>query len=352
MTAKIIVLKNIAFAFLLAVFFGCQNQPQNGQSEQKRPEFAIAVHGGAGTPSKSEMTAEKRAAYENALNEALNIGEAILKNGGSALDAVTASVASLEDCPLFNAGRGAVFNFDGKNELDASIMDGSKNAAGSVGGVTTVKNPVKLARAVMEKSPHVLLTGRGAEQFAVENGIETVEPDYFFTQERFEYWKKVKAEAAEQAKKPAKTGSFLKNDPRAKMGTVGCVALDKNGHLAAATSTGGMTNKRWNRLGDTPIIGAGTFADDASVAVSCTGHGEFFIRNVVAYDIAARILYAKQPLETACEEVVMQKLLKIGGEGGLIAIDKNGNICQPFNCEGMFRGWAKPGERKVLIFKE
>lgn len=346
--------KSISF-LLFSALFGCQNPPvKNAElaaDNSKRPEYALAIHGGAGTILKSEMTSEKEAAYKLALNEALDLGETILKNGGSALDAVEKTVAFLEDCPLFNAGKGAVFNHEGKNELDASIMDGATQKAGAVGGVTVVKNPVKLARAVMEKSPHVLLTGRGAEEFARENGLEIVAPDYFFTKERFEYWQKVQKEAAEKEKMSKKTGSIFEKDHSWKFGTVGCVALDKNGHLAAATSTGGMTDKRWNRLGDTPIIGAGTWADDESVAISCTGHGEFFIRYVVAHDVAARMLYGNRPLAVACDEVVMKKLVEKGGEGGLIAVDKMGNICLPFNSDGMYRGSARPGERVVAIYK-
>jgi L-asparaginase / beta-aspartyl-peptidase len=349
-------MKNLFVIFLFLGLQNCQNPTvkveKKLENAEKRPEYAIAIHGGAGTILKIEMTPEKQAAYEKALNDALSEGENVLKNGGNALDAVTASVVFLENCPLFNAGRGAVFNFEGKNELDAAIMDGSNQMAGAVGGVQTIKNPVKLARAVMEKSPHVLLTGRGAEQFGVENGIETAKPDWFFTQERYDYWQKMKAETAEKPIKPVKSSNIMQNDHRWKFGTVGCVALDKNGHLAAATSTGGMTNKRWHRIGDAPIIGAGTYADDATVAVSCTGHGEFFIRYAVAHDLAARIEYGGHSLAQACDDLVMKKLVEKGGEGGLIAVDKMGNICLPFNSEGMYRGWAKPGERKILIFKE
>ena len=314
-----------------------------------RPAYALAIHGGAGVIRKADMSAEKDAACRAALDSALTVGETVLKNGGSALDAVTATVAWLEDCPLFNAGRGAVFTHEGRNELDASIMDGSTEMAGAVGGVTMVKNPVKLARTVMEKSPHVLLTGRGAEQFAIENGLDTVPSEWFFTQER---WNSLqKALEAEKQKSPQGYTLPFQN-PDHKFGTVGCVALDRKGNLAAATSTGGMTNKRWNRLGDSPIIGAGTYASNTACAVSCTGHGEYFIRYAVAHDVWARMVYGGLSLQDAADQIVMKKLVEKGGEGGLIAVDKNGNIALPFNSEGMFRGYAKEGERKIMIYKE
>lgn len=315
----------------------------------QRPAYALAIHGGAGVIRKTDMSAEKDAACRAALDSALTVGETVLKNGGTAPDAVTAAVAWLEDCPLFNAGRGAVFTHEGRNELDASIMDGSNEMAGAAGGVTIVKNPVKLARAIMEKSPHVLLTGRGAEQFAIENGLDTVSADWFFTQDR---WNSLQKELEAEKKNNAQGNSLQTQNPDYKFGTVGCVALDRNGNLAAATSTGGMTNKRWNRLGDSPVIGAGTYASNAACAVSCTGHGEYFIRYAVAHDVFARMVYGGLSLQDAADQIVMKKLVEKGGEGGLIAVDKNGNIAMPFNSEGMFRGYAKPGERKVMIYKE
>lgn len=343
---------------LVGCLFACQNPSATDKNSAapQRPAYALVIHGGAGTLGRAEMTPEKEAAYKNALDSALTVGETVLRDGGSALDAVEQTVAWLENCPLFNAGRGAVFTHEGRNELDASIMDGQTQKAGAVGGVTTVKNPIRLARAVMEKSKHVFLTGRGAEQFASENGLETVPPSWFFTQER---WDSLQKMLAEEKAADGKTGLQEPGDrkseivsPKSKFGTVGCVALDKNGHLAAGTSTGGMTNKRWNRLGDTPVIGAGTYADDAVCGISCTGHGEFFIRYAAAHDVWARMSYKNQPLAEAAGEVV-QRLLEKGGEGGLIALDHVGNIAMPFNCEGMYRGYAKAGgERKVLIFKE
>lgn len=313
-------------------------------TSSKTYDYAIVIHGGAGTILREQMTPEREAAYKQALNIALDIGEKILKDGGSAMDAVEQTIRSLEDNPLFNAGKGAVFNHAGKNELDASFMDGATRNAGAVGGVTIVKNPITLARAVMERSPHVMLTGRGAEAFAIENGIDTVAPSYFFTQERWDALQRaLAAEKREQGGAPAKNSQ--------KMGTVGCVARDKRGNLAAGTSTGGMTNKRWNRLGDSPVVGAGTFADNNTCAVSCTGHGEYFIRYVVAYDIAALMEYKGLSLMDAANTVVMDKLVKAGGEGGLIAVDKYGNVALPFNSEGMYRGYSRPGERLVEIYR-
>lgn len=328
----------------------CQNQPDMPVTETKqRPAYALAIHGGAGVIRKTEMSAEKDAACRAALDSALTAGETILINGGTALDAVTAAVTWLEDCPLFNAGRGAVFTHEGRNELDASIMDGRTEMAGAVGGVRIIKNPVKLARAIMEKSPHVLLTGRGAEQFAMENGLDTVSPDWFFTQDR---WNNLQKALEAEKKNSPQGNNLLAQHPDYKFGTVGCVALDRNGNLAAATSTGGMTNKRWNRLGDSPIIGAGTYASNDACAVSCTGHGEYFIRYAAAYDVFARMVYGGLSLQDAADQIVMKKLVEKGGEGGLIAVDKNGNIAMPFNSEGMFRGYAKPGEREVMIYKK
>lgn len=342
-----------------AMFFSCENQtqkPENQKPATVRPAYALAIHGGAGALKRAEMTPEKEAAYRAALDSALHIGEAILKNGGSALDAVEQTIVFLENCPLFNAGRGAVFTHDGKNELDASIMDGATQKAGAVGSVTTVKNPIRLARAVMDKSPHVFLTGRGAEQFAAENGIETADSKWFFTQER---WDVLQEMLKEEQEKTGKRGhlklmdnSRFEKNPDLKFGTVGCAALDKNGNLAAGTSTGGMTNKRWNRLGDSPVIGAGTYASNDACAVSCTGHGEYFIRYAVAHDVWALMAYKGLSLTEAADWVVHKKLVEKGGEGGLIAVDKDGNVALSFNSEGMYRGYAKPGERKVAIYKE
>ena len=339
----------------IAVLFSCENNMQTTATPQKlspeRPAYALAIHGGAGTILREEMTPEKEKAYNIALDSALTIGETILKNGGTALDAVEQTVTWLENCPLFNAGRGAVFTHEGKNELDASIMDGATQKAGAVGSVMNVKNPIRLARAVMDKSPHVFLTGRGAEQFAAENGIEQIDPKWFFTRERWDVLQQMLQEEKEKYGKQGWLNKPAGKNPDGKFGTVGCVALDKNGNLAAGTSTGGMTNKRWNRLGDSPVIGAGTYASNDACAVSCTGHGEFFIRYAVAHDVWALMAYKGLSLEAASDWVVNKKLVEKGGEGGLIAVDKDGNIALPFNSAGMYRGYARPGERKVMIYK-
>jgi beta-aspartyl-peptidase (threonine type) len=310
-------------------------------------EYAIVIHGGAGTIRRSDLTPTQDSAYRAALNAALDIGEKILAQGGDAIDAVEQTIHYMEDSPLFNAGKGAVFTHEGRNEMDASIMRGGDRAAGAVGGVSNIKHPITAARAVMEQSPHVLLTGKGAEEFASEQDIETVEPEYFYTERR---WQALQRALARE-KQSQEAEVELDHDDR-KRGTVGCVALDKAGNIVAGTSTGGMTNKRWNRLGDAPIIGAGTFADNATCGVSCTGHGEYFIRWAVAYDVGARMAYKGLSLAAAGEEVVNQVLVEAGGEGGLVALDRYGNIAMPFNTEGMYRGYAKPGERVVAIYKD
>ncbi len=309
---------------------------------QEKAEYAIAIHGGAGTITRSSMSPEKEKEYLAALNEALDRGESILKEGGSSLDAIQAAIMYMEDSPLFNAGKGAVFTNDETNELDASIMYGPDQNAGAIGGVTNVRNPILAARAVMEKSDHVMLSGTGAEKFAMEQGIEIVDPSYFHTDRRFESLQRVKAQEQE-------VDQMSESD---RHGTVGAVALDRNGNLAAGTSTGGMTNKRWNRIGDAPIIGAGTYADNASCAVSCTGHGEYFIRYAVAHDIAARMEYKGISLQQAADEVVMDKLVEKGGSGGIISVDKYGNVALVFNSEGMYRGYATPAGREVKIYKD
>jgi len=304
-----------------------------------RPRFAIAIHGGAGTILKSSMTPEQDALYRTKLAEAVEIGYAILEKGGTSLDAVEAVVQRLEDDSLFNAGKGSVFNSDGKVELDASIMDGNTLKAGAVAGVHHVKNPIRLARTVMEKSEHVFFIGDGAEKFAQEHGLELVDESYFFTEARWQSLQKAKAKESLTEKE--------------KHGTVGAVALDQHGNLAAATSTGGMTNKKFGRIGDSPIIGAGTYADNETCAISATGHGEYFIRAVVAHDIASLIRYKRLSIQAAAEEVVMNKLAKLGGTGGIIAIDRNANIAMPFNTDGMYRAYkVQGGKTFVAIYKD
>ncbi len=300
----------------------------------------LAIHGGAGTILRSSMTTELQTEYEQGLQDALDAGYKVLQAGGSAVDAVQAAVVSLEDFPLFNAGKGAVFNNAGAHEMDASIMDGSNLKAGASSGTSNVKNPVLLARAIMDNSEHVLLCGKGAEQFAKQQGLAFADDAYFYNQHRYEQWQQALKEDII---------SLDHNDK--KFGTVGAVALDKQGNLAAATSTGGMTNKKFGRMGDSPIIGAGTYANNNTCAISCTGHGELFIRTVVAYDISCLMEYKGLSLQEACDIVIHDKLVKIGGEGGLVAIDKHGNICLPFNSEGMYRGYATETERVVMIYK-
>ena len=307
------------------------------------PRTALVIHGGAGVITRKDLPAAKQAEYEAALNQALDAGDAVLKRGGSAREAVIAAVRVMEDSPLFNAGKGAVFNAEGGHELDAAIMEGHTRRAGAVAGARTVKNPVLLAEAIMAHSPHVMLAGAGAEAFAdTRPELERVEPTYFDTPHRLEQLRKAQ-DAVRMAVRPEKNTYF---------GTVGAVALDREGRIAAATSTGGMTNKRWGRIGDAPIIGAGTYAD-AQCGVSATGWGEFFIRATVAHDICARVAYRGDSLKAASDAVVMQVVPELGGDGGVIALDKDGNIALPFNTEGMYRGWIKPsGERGVAIFKE
>lgn len=309
-------------------------------SDGDRPAYALVLHGGAGTILKSEMTAQKEAAYRAKLEEALRTGEAVLAKGGTSLDAVVATIQLMEDSPLFNAGKGAVFSAEGANELDASIMDGSNLAAGAVAGVKRIKSPIALARLVMENSKHVMFSGEGAEAFAVSQGMALVDPKYFFTQRRWDSLQKVKQQEA-------------KNKNPKKHGTVGVVALDQHGNLAAGTSTGGLTNKKFGRVGDSPIIGAGTYADNNTCGVSATGHGEYFIRAAVAHDIAARVEYKGLSVQAAADEVIRVKLVKMGGSGGVIVMDRKGKVAYSFNTAGMYRGYLKAGEQPhVEIYGE
>lgn len=308
-------------------------------------KFALALHGGAGTLIQGMMTPEKEKAYRDALEEALNIGYRILEIGGSALLAVEETVKSLEDCPLFNAGRGSVFTNQGTHEMDASIMDGRLLEAGAVSMIVGVKNPIALAKDVMLKSEHVFLAGDGALKFARDLNYTFEDASYFFDQFRYDQWQEVKNTDTFQL-----DHSVTKKDE--KFGTVGAVAFDQHGNLAAATSTGGMTNKKWGRVGDSPMIGAGTYANNVTCAVSCTGSGEYFIRNVTAYQVSAMIEFAGMSLHEATKEVVQNRLLKLGGDGGLIAIDKNGNISLEFNTEGMYRACRdSEGLFEIAIYK-
>lgn len=321
----------------------------------------IVIHGGAGTLSRGVINGAQEAAYHAALKDILLTAQKVLAEGGSALDAVSVAVDMLEDCPLFNAGHGAVFTHAGTHELDAAIMDGATLSAGAVACVSRVRRPLRAARAVMEHSDHVLLVGAGAEAFALEQGLEAVSPDYFSTAARREQLQRALAtnkamldhDGASLVFSERKAqGSTAPLDESKKFGTVGAVALDAQGNLAAATSTGGMTNKRVGRVGDTPLIGAGTYADNRAAAVSCTGTGEMFIRTATAYDVCARMTYAGQSLDAAARAVVMDVLPTLGGHGGLIAVDAKGNISLPFNTEGMYRGWAHVGQApETAIFR-
>ncbi|MDP9583906.1 UNVERIFIED_ORG: beta-aspartyl-peptidase (threonine type) [Burkholderia contaminans] len=321
----------------------------------------IAIHGGAGTILREAMDTDTERRYRAELTAILQAAQQVLADGGSALDAVTVAVRMLEDCPLFNAGRGAVYTAEGKHELDAAVMDGATLAAGAVCSATRVRNPVLAARRVMEASEHVLFAGAGADAFAVEQGLELAEPGYFDTEARHAQWVKARAAAAgtmldhDAASFAFGAGQVAGSaapaeplDPDRKLGTVGAVACDLNGHVAAATSTGGITNKQPGRVGDSPIIGAGCYADDATCAVSATGTGEMFIRLATAHDVAAQIAYRGASLADAAHDAVMNKLPRLAGRGGIIAVDAHGNVAMPFNTEGMYRGYARVGETPVV----
>ncbi len=328
---------------------GSPEKAPEDQSKMQTKKFGLVVHGGAGTIERSKMTPEREREYRAGLERALTAGYEILKRGGSSLDATEAAVRVLEDDPHFNAGKGAVFTSAGTNELDAAIMDGKTLKAGAVAAIKHIKNPMTLARLVMEKSGHVMMDGEGAEAFAQENGVELL-PDqkYFYTQERWDALQKIKA--AEKHRTGHAGKAFVITD-QDRHGTVGAVALDQNGDLAAATSTGGTTNKRPGRVGDTPVIGAGTYANNATCAVSATGDGEYFIRATVAHDVSALMEYRGMSLREAAQ-TVLEKVAKLGGTGGLIAIDREGNIALPFNTSGMYRGYVDPnGKFVVEIYK-
>jgi L-asparaginase / beta-aspartyl-peptidase len=302
---------------------------------------AIAIHGGAGTIRRADLTAETEAAIRADLERALRAGHAVLADGGDAMDAVVAAVTVLEDSPNFNAGRGAVYTADRRHELDASIMDGRDRSAGAVAGVSNVRNPILLARAVMTDSPHVLLSGAGAQEFAIRQGLELVPQEYYDTEHRLEQWERAREADQRMAVIPVEY----------RLGTVGAVALDADGHLAAATSTGGTTYKRWGRVGDSPIIGAGTWADDQTVAISATGDGEYFIRNAVTHDIHARMAYLDEDVETAANAVIDGPLTTSGGTGGVICVDRVGRVAFAFNTDGMYRGSiGTDGELTVAIY--
>lgn len=327
------------FLTLAAIFYAA---PAMAEHHEAAP-VTIVIHGGAGALAPGRYTPEEEEAFEAKLNEALDAGYAVLENGGAALDAVEAAIVLMEDAPMFNAGKGAVFTRDGKNELDSSIMDGATLNAGAVAGVTRVKNPIKLARAVMEKSDHVMFARDGAEKFAKENDLEMVKPSYFKTEHRWDAYKR-----ALEAEKNKQKDAALFHD--FKYGTVGAVALDAKGNLAAGTSTGGMMMKRYGRVGDTPIIGAGTFADNKSCAVSSTGWGEYFIRLTIARDICAQVEYQGKTVEEAADDVINHRLQDMGADGGVIVLAPDGSYAMTFNSKGMFRGVKNAETKSIAIY--
>ena len=329
----------------ILILFWCTVQLSIAQKNK----ITLIIHGGAGTILKKHLSSAQEKAYQNKMREALKKGHDVLKKGGTSFDAVVTAIKILENSPLFNAGKGAVFTNQGKNELDASIMEGKTMNAGAVSSVTVIKNPITAALAVMKNSPHVMLTGKGAETFAKKQGLKIVKPQYFYTKRRYNQLKRLQEKSIK-----GKSGSIEDLiDLNKKLGTVGAVALDQYGNIAAGTSTGGMTNKKWGRVGDTPIIGAATYANNNTCGVSATGHGEYFIRSVVAHDISALMEYKGLSVEDAAKEVVMKKLKKMGGEGGVIALDRNGNYTMTFNSAGMYRGVATPdGKIKTYIYKK
>lgn len=337
---------------VVAGLLSCKERPATSEGTR----YIMVIHGGAGTIEKELMTPEKEKAYTDALTAALEAGYHLLKEGRSSLDAVQAAINVMEDSPLFNAGKGAVFTHDGKNELDASVMDGQTLKAGAVAGVTNIRNPVNAARAVMEKSEHVMMVGRGAEQFAAANGCDTVPPSYFFTQER---WDQLQRTIREEEKGRAAYNDFNPRDSKIygvaerekKFGTVGAVALDKNNNLAAGTSTGGMTNKRYGRVGDSPIIGAGTYCNNATAGISCTGWGEYYIRAVAAYRMSSLIELKHLSVEDAAKQVIAE-IGEMGGDGGIIGLDRSGKVAMAFNTSGMYRGTVdENGNISVYIYK-
>jgi len=328
--------KSILLAFLFTLFLSFNLIAQTKKMNEKK--YVLVIHGGAGTILPGRMTADQEKEYREALKASLFAGYNILKDKGSSLDAVVAAINVMEDSPLFNAGKGAVFTHEGKNEMDASIMNGADLNAGAVAGVTTIKNPINAARAVMEKSEHVMLSGKGAEEFAGMAGLEIVSPDYFKTENRWKGLQRILKDDSSKTSLDHDETLHPKSDQGndEKFGTVGAVALDHTGSLAAGTSTGGMTNKKYGRIGDSPIIGAGTYAN-RHVGISSTGWGEFYIRSVAAYDVAALMEYKGLKLEEA-SRMVIQKIEHLGGDGGMIALDSEGNVAMPFNTAGMYRG--------------
>ncbi|TRZ45916.1 isoaspartyl peptidase/L-asparaginase family protein [Robertkochia solimangrovi] len=353
--------KRLHILVVILLLIGCkENSEQNSTdftesetsiSTPQKENFGIVIHGGAGTILKKNMTPEKEAEYRAKLEEAIRAGYTILEAGGTSLDAITATIQVMENSPLFNAGKGAVFTNEGTNELDTSIMDGKTLNAGAAAGVTTVKNPILLARAIMDSSEHVMMAREGAEKFAKEQGLEIVDPSYFYTENRYKSLERIKEREKTELDHDGQASFYDPIIKDSKFGTVGCVALDKDGNLAAGTSTGGMTNKRWGRIGDSPVIGAGTYANNKTCAISSTGWGEYFIRGVIAYDISAMMEYGNKTLAEASSLVIQDKLSKMGGDGGIIGIDHEGNAVMEFNTAGMYRAsMNRKGELYVGIY--
>lgn len=337
------------FTLLLVVSLitnqSCQESYSSQDEDNNIGPPTLVIHGGAGTILRENMTPEMESEYRAKLAEALDAGYAILESGGTSREAVLEAIMIMENSPLFNAGKGAVFTSEGRNEMDAAVMDGQTGMAGAVAGLSVIKNPILAAIEVMDNSPHVMMSGKGADNFAVEQGLETADSAYFYTQRRYDQLQQAKSRDAESG--------LYDPYPDTKFGTVGAVALDKQGNIFAGTSTGGTTNKKWGRIGDAPIIGAGTYADNETCGVSCTGTGEYFIRNVVAHDVASIMRYTNKSIQEATDEVVMKKLVEKNGDGGLIALDRKGNFALVFNTPGMYRGSINAkGEAKVMIYKD
>ncbi len=349
---------NLRVSFLLTFHFyfliaSAQTKIAQQKSKVMHPDFAIAIHGGAGNLAKRNFTLQQETNFKNKMSEALKLGYDLLEKGDNGINVVEAVIKILEDSPLFNAGKGSVFTHDGTNEMDAAIMDGKTLKAGAVAEVRTIKNPISAAKAVMEKSDFVFLSGRGAEQFAMEQQLEMADSSYFFTKERWDQFMMIRDSTKAKPDLSDTTGYSAPGDNNEKFGTVGCVVLDRYGNLAAGTSTGGIVNKRYGRIGDSPVIGAGTYANNKTCAVSCTGHGEDFIRKVAAYNVSALMEYKGLKLSEATYEIIMNKLKKPKVKGGLIAIDRFGNISMRFNTHGMFRGYAdKHGNIVTHIYEK
>ena len=335
---------------LFLTFCSCEQPMEKSVKAQTKDNFGIVIHGGAGTILRKNMTPEMDAAYREILAKAIETGHAILAAGGSSTEAVEKTIHVMENSPLFNAGKGAVLNSEGGVELDASFMDGARLDAGAIAGAQNIKNPISAAIQVMNNSPHVMLSGAGADQFAKEQGLLMEEADYFLTERRLKALERVQKE---EAKKQAYAKPHTPFYAQQRMGTVGCVALDKAGNLAAGTSTGGMTNKKWNRIGDAPIIGAGTYANNESCGISATGWGEYFIRSVVAHDIAALVSYKGLSIQEAARIVIHDKVGKLGGDGGIVGLDRYGNVAMEMNTEGMYRAHMDAkGNQSIKIYKD